>query len=376
MTGHMYIPYIDMCGLTAHFEPQISQALSRCVSSGRYINGAEKSRFERLFADYCGSRHCIGVGNGFDALTLILKSMKELYGWKDGDEVIVPAFTFVASAEAVTAAGLTLVLCDVCADMPVIAPEEVARLLTPRTRAIVAVHLYGIPCDMAALGDIAESHRLMLIEDAAQAHGTTWNGRRAGSLGAAAAFSFYPGKNLGALGDAGAVTTDSDDLAKLVRALSNYGALEKYEHLWHGVNSRMDELQAGVLAAKLPLLDADNAKRREIAEYYDTHIARTPEVDTLPHIDHGIGVHHIYPLLCRHRDDVQRFLESRGIQTLIHYPRPIHRQRAYAGYGMLRFPHAEMFAASELSLPISPVQPLEHTAYIVEQINRFTYENT
>ncbi len=371
----MDIPYIDMRKVTAHYEPQLSQALSRCVDSGRYINGAEKSRFERSFAEYCGCRHCIGVGNGFDALTLILKSMKELYKWDSETEVIVPAFTFVASAEAVRAAGLSLVLCDVCADKPVIDPEDVVRVITPRTRAIIAVHLYGFPCDMASLNDIAQAHHLLLIEDAAQAHGMTCNGKYAGSLGTAAAFSFYPGKNLGALGDAGAVTTDNDDLAKMVRALSNYGSLEKYEHLWQGVNSRLDELQACVLSVKLPLLDEDNAKRREIAGYYSMHITQTQEVKTLPAGTDGQAVYHIYPILCRHRDDMQRFLLSKGIQTLIHYPIPIHRQKAYSAYHSLSFPHAERYAKCELSLPISPVQPKTHTEYIVEQINSFKYEN-
>lgn len=371
----MEIPYIDMQKVTARFEPQLSEAVKRTLASGFYINGPEQQRFERAFASYCGVRHCVGVGNGLDALTLILKAMKQLYGWDDTCEVIVPAFTFVATAEAVAAAGLTLALADIRPDAPLIDPRSAEQAITPRTRAIIPVHLYGQTCDMEPLRELARDQGLRIIEDAAQAHGAQHGGRRAGALGDAAGFSFYPGKNLGALGDGGAVTTNDEELAKRIRALANYGSQRKYEHLWPGTNSRLDELQASILSVKLPWLDTDNALRREVADYYARHITRSPEVWTLDYAPGESCVHHIYPVFCRHRDDLQNYLSRHGVQTLVHYPIPVHKQKAFAPYNALHYPQAESFAQCELSLPISPVQPLEHTRKIVELINQYTYEN-
>ena len=325
----MEIPYIDMQKVTARFEPQLSEAVKRTLASGFYINGPEQQRFERAFASYCGVRHCVGVGNGLDALTLILKAMKQLYGWDDTCEVIVPAFTFVATAEAVAAAGLTLALADIRPDAPLIDPRSAEQAITPRTRAIIPVHLYGQTCDMEPLRELARDHGLRIIEDAAQAHGAQHGGRRAGALGDAAGFSFYPGKNLGALGDGGAVTTNDEELAKRIRALANYGSQRKYEHLWPGTNSRLDELQASILSVKLPWLDTDNALRREVADYYARHITRSPEVWTLDYAPGESCVHHIYPVFCRHRDDLQHYLSRHGVQTLVHYPIPVHHQPAY-----------------------------------------------
>lgn len=371
----MEIPYIDMQKVTARFEPQLGEAVKRTLASGFYINGPEQQRFERAFASYCGVRHCVGVGNGLDALTLILKAMKQLYGWDDTCEVIVPAFTFVATAEAVAAAGLTLALADIRPGAPLIDPRSAEQAITPRTRAIIPVHLYGQTCDMEPLRELARDHGLRIIEDAAQAHGAQHGGRRAGALGDAAGFSFYPGKNLGALGDGGAVTTNDEELAKRIRALANYGSQRKYEHLWPGTNSRLDELQASILSVKLPWLDTDNALRREVADYYARHITRSPEVWTLDYAPGESCVHHIFPVFCRHRDDLQNYLSRHGVQTLVHYPIPVHKQKAFAPYNALHYPQAESFAQCELSLPISPVQPLEHTRKIVELINQYTYEN-
>lgn len=371
----MEIPYIDMQKVTARFEPQLGEAVKRTLASGFYINGPELQRFERAFASYCGVRHCVGVGNGLDALTLILKAMKQLYGWDDTCEVIVPAFTFVATAEAVAAAGLTLALADIRPDAPLIDPRSAEQAITPRTRAIIPVHLYGQTCDMEPLRELARDHGLRIIEDAAQAHGAQHGGRRAGALGDAAGFSFYPGKNLGALGDGGAVTTNDEELAKRIRALANYGSQRKYEHLWPGTNSRLDELQASILSVKLPWLDTDNALRREVADYYARHITRSPEVWTLDYAPGESCVHHIFPVFCRHRDDLQNYLSRHGVQTLVHYPIPVHKQKAFTPYNALHYPQAESFAQCELSLPISPVQPLEHTRKIVELINQYTYEN-
>ena len=361
--------------VTARFEPQLGEAVKRTLASGFYINGPEQQRFERAFASYCGVRHCVGVGNGLDALTLILKAMKQLYGWDDTCEVIVPAFTFVATAEAVAAAGLTLALADIRPDAPLIDPRSAEQAITPRTRAIIPVHLYGQTCDMEPLRELARDHGLRIIEDAAQAHGAQHGGRRAGALGDAAGFSFYPGKNLGALGDGGAVTTNDEELAKRIRALANYGSQRKYEHLWPGTNSRLDELQASILSVKLPWLDTDNALRREVADYYARHITRSPEVWTLDYAPGESCVHHIFPVFCRHRDDLQNYLSRHGVQTLVHYPIPVHKQKAFTPYNALHYPQAESFAQCELSLPISPVQPLEHTRKIVELINQYTYEN-
>lgn len=371
----MEIPYIDMQKVTARFEPQLSEAVKRTLASGFYINGPEQQRYERAFASYCGVRHCVGVGNGLDALTLILKAMKQLYGWDDTCEVIVPAFTFVATAEAVAAAGLTLALADIRPDAPLIDPRSAEQAITPRTRAIIPVHLYGQTCDMESLRELARDHGLRIIEDAAQAHGAQHGGHRVGALGDAAGFSFYPGKNLGALGDGGAVTTNDEELAKRIRALANYGSQRKYEHLWPGTNSRLDELQASILSVKLPWLDTDNALRREVADYYARHITRSPEVWTLDYTPGESCVHHIFPVFCRHRDDLQHYLSRHGVQTLVHYPIPVHKQKAFAPYNALHYPQAESFAQCELSLPISPVQPLEHTRKIVELINQYTYEN-
>lgn len=371
----MEIPYIDMQGVNARFEPQLSEAVKRTLASGYYINGPEQQRFERTYASYCGVRHCVGVGNGMDALTLILKAMKQLYGWDDTCEVVVPAFTFVATAGAVVAAGLTLALADIRPDAPLLDPLSAERAITPRTRAIIPVHLYGQICDMEPLRKLADNHGLRIVEDAAQAHGAQYDGLHAGALGDAAGFSFYPGKNLGALGDGGAVTTNDAELAERIRALANYGSQRKYEHLWPGTNSRLDELQASILSVKLPWLDADNARRREVASYYLRHITRRPELWTLDYTPGDSNVHHIFPVFCHHRDNLQHYLSRHGVQTLVHYPIPVHKQKAFASYNALHYPRAESFAQCELSLPISPVQPQEHTRRIVELINQYNYEN-
>ena len=371
----MEIPYIDMQKVTARFEPQLGEAVKRTLASGFYINGPEQQRFERAFASYCGVRHCVGVGNGLDALTLILKAMKQLYGWDDTCEVIVPAFTFVATAEAVAAAGLTLALADIRPDAPLIDPRSAEQAITPRTRAIIPVHLYGQTCDMEPLRELARDHGLRIIEDAAQAHGAQHGGRRAGALGDAAGFSFYPGKNLGALGDGGAVTTNDEELAKRIRALANYGSQRKYEHLWPGTNSRLDELQASILSVKLPWLDTDNALRREVADYYARHITRSPEVWTLDYAPGESCVHHIFPVFCRHRDDLQNYLSRHGVQTLVHYPIPVHHQPAYRALANESFPNAETMAASELSLPISQVQDEGTTLHIIDILNQFHHAN-
>lgn len=369
----MRIPYIDLKKITASFDPELSAAVTETLRSGWYLTGSQTAAFEEEYAAFCGVGHCVSVGNGLDALTLIFKAMRILWKWKEGDEVIVPAFTFIATAEAVDRAGLRPVFCDVAEDF-LMDVDKIEHLVTSNTRAILPVHLYGRMCDMKTISRISQRHEIVVVEDAAQAHGALFEGKRAGSWGHAAAFSFYPGKNLGALGDAGAVTTGDAELASMVRCLANYGSRHKYHHDYLGVNSRMDEIQAAVLRVKLRHLDADNCRRREIATEYMGGI-RTPYA-TLPYqgeeeIDWISNVFHIFPLLTEYREQLQAHLASQGIDTIIHYPLPVHKQKAYAEYNGQRFENAETYSRQELSLPISPVLTGDEVSYIINAINKF-----
>lgn len=365
----MNVAFLDLKAVNARFEPQLSQAVQEVIASGWYINGRHCQEFEQVFARFIGTRHCVGTGNGLDALTLILTAMKQLEGWNNQTEVIVPAMTFIASAEAVNRAGLTPVLCDIDEDF-VIDPDKIEPLIGPHTRALLPVHLYGHMANMTKLSEIASRYQLKIIEDAAQAHGTTQAGKRAGNWGNAAAFSFYPGKNLGALGDGGAVTTNDDRLAERIRTLANYGAVKKYHHEFQGINSRLDELQAAILNLKLPHLDEDNRKRQAIAQIYNEEI-RNRWVRKPYSGQTQASIFHVYPLITPHRCDLQRFLSDKGIGTLIHYPLAIHQQTAYASFRSLHFPHAEQTAAEELSLPISPAMTEEEAHFVATTINHF-----
>ena len=369
------IPYLPLQALNAAYEPMLSDAVQRVVQSGWYLNGKELAAFEEEFAAYLGVAHCVGVGNGLDALTLILLALREMEGWDDGDEVIVPAMTFVASAEAVVRAGLRPVLCDVD-ETALLNPAQIEPLLSPRTRALLPVHLYGKACDINQLKVLAHRHGLRIVEDAAQAHGATYaDGRRVGTGSDAAAFSFYPGKNLGALGDGGAVVTDDAQLAALVREYANYGAARKYEHRVHGCNSRLDELQAAALRTKLPHLDAANARRQTLAQLYDAGI-QNPAVH-IPYIykEGSPSVYHIYPILSPHRDALQSYLRNAGVECLIHYPHAIHQQQAFSALAQQHFPQAERFAAQVLSLPLHPLLTDEEAHAIVRLVNAFRPEN-
>ena len=368
------VPYIDMRAVQAHYQPALSDAVLRTVASGQYINGPAQRQFEEHFAAYCGVNFCVGVGNGLDALTLILLSMKQLYEWPADAEVIVPAFTFIASVEAISRVGLTPVLVDTVADGATLDSHQLPAQISPRTRAILAVHLYGDVCAMPAIRAIADAHHLKVIEDAAQAHGALMDGVRAGALGDAAAFSFYPGKNLGALGDGGAVLTDDEALALRVRALANYGSVRKYEHQWLGINSRLDEMQAAILDCKLPLLDADNAHRQRIARLYLEGV-HNPLLRTLDYQCPDGCVHHVFPVLTPCRDELQRYLSEQGVDTLVHYPIPVHHQPAYRALANESFPNAETMATSELSLPISQVQDEGTTLHIIDILNQFHHAN-
>lgn len=368
-----HIPYLDLQALNRSFEPQLSAAVGRVVASGRYLMGEETAAFESEWAAFTGTTHCIGVANGLDALTLILMGMKQLEGWDSESEVIVPAMTFFATVLAVKRAGLRPVLCDIdtTGGLSATAAEQA---IGPHTRALLPVHLYGRMCDLPALSAIARRHNLRLIEDAAQAHGSRHEGRRAGAWGDAAAFSFYPGKNLGALGDGGAVTTDDEALAKRIRALANYGAPAKYRHEYTGLNSRLDELQAAMLRVKLGRLEADNGRRRAVAALLDQ---AGGTAFMLPfHADEGErNVFHIYPILSPCREALQAHLHRHGIETLIHYPIALHRQPALLRTGgeekAGRYPVAERFAREELSLPISPLTTNEEAEYILEHLKTF-----
>lgn len=364
------IKYCDLKKTTESYEPQLSEAVNRVIQSGWYILGDEVRNFEKAFADYCGCSHCIGTGNGLDALTIIFLAYKELGTMQDGDEVIVPANTYIASILSILQAGLKPVLCEPDWESCNIDPEKIEELITPRTKAIMAVHLYGRCADIPQIGEIAKKHSLKVIEDSAQAHGATIGGKRTGSLGDAAGFSFYPGKNLGALGDGGAITTDDKELADTARVIANYGSQKKYVNIYKGVNSRLDEIQAAVLSVKLQHLDADNEKRRKIAERYNAGICN-PMIKTPTFENKEEHVFHIYPVFCEQREKLQKHLQEYGIETLVHYPIPPHRQEAMREYNSFSFPITERIHNEELSLPCSPVMSNEDIDAVIDAVNSF-----
>ncbi|MFE8644616.1 DegT/DnrJ/EryC1/StrS family aminotransferase [Sphingomonas sp. NCPPB 2930] len=348
------IPFLDLKALNRRFEPEFSEALKRVLDRGWFIQGEELACFEAEFAAWCGAPHCVGVGNGLDALTLILRGYMELGRLHPGDEVVLPANSFVATALAVTLAGLVPVLAEPCPNTHNLSAESAAAALTPRTKAILAVHLYGRLADVPGLRALADDHRLLLIEDAAQAHNASLHGQRAGSLADAAGFSFFPGKNLGALGDAGAVVTRDPDLARCTKSLRSYGSIRKYHHEMLGANSRLDELQAAFLRVKLRALADDGRKREALAQYYLRAIKN--DAIALPGLPRAGEMHgwHLFVVQCRFREALQAHLHGCGVETLIHYPIPIHRQPAYAGRFGSAYPVADGLAARVLSLPLYP----------------------
>lgn len=376
------IPYLDLEAINRSFGAALEQALLRVVRSGWYVRGREDLAFEKAFAQYVGTRCCVGVGNGLDALTLVFMAWKTMGLMSDGDEVIVPANTYIASILSIQRAGLKPVLCEPDVHTYNLDPQRIESLITSRTKAILAVHLYGNCCPMDRIVSIARQYGLKTLEDVAQAHGATWLGRKAGSWADAGAFSFYPGKNLGSLGDAGAVTTDDETLADRIRALANYGSTEKYVHPFRGMNSRLDELQAAVLRVKLPRLDADNARRRALAARYLADL--NPEIVQLPEVNlsaeeeqrHGGFTHvfHIFPILCADRIGLQQHLSDRGIQTLVHYPVAPHRQQSMTEYAALSFPLTERIHREELSLPLYPTMTEEQIDAVIRAVNAFGFK--
>jgi dTDP-4-amino-4,6-dideoxygalactose transaminase len=359
------VPFLDLKAINLAREAELKSAFERVLHSGWYIMGTEVKEFEREFAAYCDTQHAIGVSNGLDALHLILRA----WGIGQGDEVIVPSNTYIATWLAATYSGAVPVPVEPLEGTYNIDPSRIEAAITSRTRAIIAVHLYGQAADMDAIMAVAEKHGLKVIEDAAQAHGALYKGRKVGSLGHAAGFSFYPGKNLGALGDAGAITTNDASLAENVRMLLNYGSKVKYHNELKGFNCRLDELQAAILRAKLPYLDSENARRREIAEAY---LEALQGIDlTLPEcaMDNE-HVWHVFVVRAKERAGLQAALSARGIGTVIHYPIPPHLQPAYSEleYGVGMFPISESIHREVLSLPIGPTMRDEEVAQVVAAI--------
>ena len=359
----MHVPFFSLTELHERLASGLGADLARVLSSGQLILGPELERFERAFAKFVGVRHAIGVGNGLDALTLILRSL----GLTAGDEVIVPGHTFIATWLAAEQAGATIVPVEVDELTFNIDPEAVRRAISPRTRAIIAVHLYGRPAPMAELRAIADPLGIPVVEDAAQAHGAGVDGRFAGALGRAAAFSFYPTKNLGALGDGGAVTTDDDSLAEHVRRLRNYGSARKYVHEFSGVNSRLDELQAAFLLRKLPDLAAANEGRRRVVRLYLDGLKGAPGI-RLPAPDPA-SVWHLFVVRTENREALQAALAGRGVSTLAHYPTACHRQAAFVErYGEADLPVSERLAREVLSLPLWPEMTEAQVDHVIRSV--------
>lgn len=364
------IPFLDLKETNMPYQSEIEEAVLRVVRSGWYILGDEIKSFERAYAQYCGTANCIGVGNGLDAISLILKSYKELGVLKDGDEVLVPANTYIASILAVSSSGLVPVLVEPDINTYNIDPEKIGDKVTSRTKAILAVHLYGLVSPMNELKEIARKYNLKLIDDAAQAHGAAYYEQKVGSLCDATAFSFYPTKNLGALGDAGAVTTDDSELAAIVRALANYGTTSKYINKYKGENSRLDEIQAAVLAVKLKYLDKEVQARQNIASFYLRNIQN--ELIALPWVEQ-IEQHafHLFVVRCHERDRLQQYLSDKGIRTEIHYPLPPHKQEAYKEWNSLSYPVSEKIADQIISLPLHISLKNEEVIRICSALNEF-----
>ncbi len=360
------IKFLDLKKVNERFRAEMDAATKRLLDSGWYLLGHEIEQFEADFAAYCGVKHCIGCANGLDALKLIIKG----YGLGPGDEIIVPANTYIASILAISDNGCTPVLVEPKRETRLIDEDLIEAAVTPRTKAIMVVHLYGRAMNMTKVWALAKKYNLKVIEDSAQAHGAKFEGRRVGSLGDASGFSFYPGKNLGCLGDGGAVTTNDGELAAKVRALRNYGSDIKYHFPYRGTNSRLDEIQAAWLSVKLPHLDADNKRRRAIAARYCTEI-KNPLIELPQGPNDESMVWHVFSVTCSKRDEFQHYLMDNGIQTVIHYPIPPHKQPCYAEWNECCYPITERIHREILSLPISPVLTDEEICDIIQAVNEF-----
>ena len=374
------IKFLDLQKITEKYSDEIHEAVKRVVNSGWYLQGEENKRFEQHFAEYIGTDYCVGCANGLDALIWIFRAYIELGVMEPGDEVIVPANTYIATILAITENGLKPILVEPKLDTLEIDDDRIEEVITPRTKAICIVHLYGRCAYTKKIGELCKKYNLKLVEDNAQAHGCYApidNGqlpmdnaqfKRTGALGDAAGHSFYPGKNLGAFGDGGAVTTNDEELANTIRALANYGSQKKYVFKYTGRNSRLDEIQAVVLDVKLKHLDEDNAHRQKIANYYYDHI-NNPLIRLPKRLPDANNVYHLFPILCEKRDELQQYLIENGVQTLIHYPIPPHKQECYLQWNDQTYPITEQIHFQELSLPISPVLEAYEFEKIVKIIN-------
>lgn len=363
------IKFLDLQKINNQYNQELKEACSKVIDSGWYLQGEECKKFENEFAKYCETEHCVGVANGLEALTLILRAYKELGFLNDKDEIIVPSNTYIASILSISQNNLTPVLVEPDIDNYLLNPKKIEEKISSKTKAIMPVHLYGQTCQMDEIDSIAKKYNLKIVEDSAQSHGAYFDNKRCGNLGDASGFSFYPGKNLGALGDGGAVTTNDADLAKCIRALGNYGSHKKYENLYKGINSRLDEIQAAMLSVKLKYLDDEIKKRREIARYYLENIKNSITLPTLRKEDNHVW--HLFTVRVKNREEFQEYLTKNGIQTLIHYPIPPHKQLAYKEWKNESYPISEKIHKEIISLPMSGVLDMESVDKIVKVINEF-----
>ena len=360
------IKFLDLGKINNRFRAEIDRKIKRVLDSGWYLLGKNNEEFETHFAEYCGTKYCVGVGNGLDALTLIINA----YGFGKGDEIIVPANTYIASILSVSYNGCTPVLVEPDINTYNINPDLIEEKITDKTKAIMVVHLYGQAVEMEKIWTLAKKYNLKVIEDSAQAHGAIYQGKRTGNLGDASGFSFYPGKNLGCIGDGGCITTNDKELADKVRALRNYGSNIKYHNIYKGVNSRLDEIHAAVLDVKLPYLDRDNQRRRDIANYYLNNIKNDKIIMRKSYAEDA-NVWHVFPIRTENRDKFQEYLKENDIQTLIHYPIPPHKQECYKEWNNLSLPVTEEIHSTIISLPISPVITDDEIKFIVEIVNNY-----
>lgn len=364
------IKLLDLQAVTAMYGDEIKSAVNRVIDSGWFLQGAENRSFEKNYANYVGTKHCIAVANGLDALYLLMRGYKELGVMNDGDEIIVPANTYIATIIAITRNNLVPVFVEPTWENLEIDIDKIEDAITSKTKGVMTVHLYGRIAFNDRLREICDKHGIKLMEDCAQSHGCIWNNIKTGALGDCAAHSFYPGKNLGALGDAGAVTTNDTELATVIRALANYGSHEKYVFKYVGMNSRMSEIDAAVLDVKLKYIDEDNKRRQVIGNYYYDHI-NNPLIKLPTRIPDINNVYHQFPIFCECRDRLQEFLNENGVQTLIHYPIPPHKQECYSELNQKTYAITEKIHAQELSIPMSPVITLDEAARVVDVINAF-----
>lgn len=366
----MQVPFLSLKDITAKYADELHEAVNRVVDSGWYLQGNENKQFEKDYAHYIGTKYCVGVANGLQALELMIRSYKMLKGWQDGDEIIVQANTYIATILSISQNNLKPVLVEPNEKTLALDIESIEKAITKKTRALMIVHLYGRCLYNEKIADLCKKHNLKLFEDNAQAHGCAFGEKKTGSFGDAAAHSFYPGKNLGAFGDAGAVTTNNEEIANLVRTLANYGSSKKYVFDYIGENSRLSEMDAAVLDVKLRHLDDDNNRRKQIAKMYYGGI-KNPLIKMPSALPFEQNVFHIFPVFTERRDEFQDYLKNHEIGTIIHYPVPPHKQQAYKEWNSLSFPVTEKIHAEELSLPMSPTLTDEQVQYVIETINKW-----